>query len=74
MLAIGSWLFETDSMNPRWLLRMSRFARNPPSQQRVIMFFAILATCLLVFGIEKFIGWPSWMTLEHVPRGERLDR
>ena len=56
-------------MNPRWFLRMSQWARNPPSEKRVILFFGILAACLILFGIERFIGWPEWLQMEGTPRG-----
>lgn len=49
-------------MNPRWLWRMSRWARNPPSENRVKLFFAVLAICLALFAYEYFIGVPEWMT------------
>ena len=50
-------------MNPRWLFKMARWSRNPPSTGRVIMVFSIIALCLVLFGVEKFIGWPEWMTV-----------
>ncbi|RBW53441.1 hypothetical protein DS909_14510 [Phaeobacter gallaeciensis] len=47
-------------MNMRHLLRMSRWARNPPSEKKVIMVFAIIAFCLILFGIEYAGFWPDW--------------
>ena len=49
-------------MNPRWLLRMARWARNPPSEGRVKFVFAIIAICLALVAIEYFFGWPDWLT------------
>ncbi|MEM9968147.1 MAG: hypothetical protein AAF755_08620 [Pseudomonadota bacterium] len=49
-------------MNVSWLLRMSLWARNPPSAARVKFVFGIVAICLVLFGIEKLFGWPDWMT------------
>jgi len=59
-------------MNPFWLLRMSRWARNPPSAKRVVFVLAVVAFCLALFAIEKFIGWPDWLTPERLPRGRIL--
>lgn len=51
-----------NDMNVSWLLRMSLWARNPPSAARVKFVFGIVAICLVLFGIEKLFGWPDWMT------------
>jgi len=56
-------------MSMRWLLRASRWARNPPSGKRVILVLAAIALCLLLFGIERLIGWPEWLTLQGTPGG-----
>ncbi len=56
-------------MNLRWLLRMSRWARHPPSQKRVVLFLVVLGVCLLLFGFERLFGWPDWLTLQNMPRG-----
>ncbi|WP_322865898.1 hypothetical protein U5922_006640 [Aquicoccus sp. G2-2] len=57
---------------PRQFLRMSRWARHPPSATRVKLVAAILAVMLVVAGIEHFIGWPEFLTLD--PRPPRLMR
>ena len=55
-------------MDPRWLLRMSLWARNPPSLKRVILVFAIIAAALAI-GLVEWLGyWPDWATAERVPR------
>jgi len=51
-------------MNFRHLMRMNKWARNPPSETRVKLVFGILAACLVLVLIEKFIGWPDMLTLE----------
>ena len=56
-------------MNPRHLLRMARWARRPPSERRVKLVLGIIAVCLLVFGVERILGWPDWLTLNSVPKG-----
>jgi hypothetical protein len=53
----------------RQLLRMTRWARNPPSTRRVILFFAVLAACLALFAVERLIGWPDWLTPNMTPKG-----
>jgi len=39
-------------INPRHFLRMTRWARNPPSEKRVKPVIAIVLICALVFLIE----------------------
>ncbi|MGX9350292.1 hypothetical protein ACS3QZ_03735 [Shimia sp. W99] len=56
-------------MNIRHFLRMARWARNPPSERRVKLVFAIIAICLVVFAFERVFGWPDWMTLGNTPKG-----
>lgn len=34
------------------LLRMARWVRNPPSTQRVILVFSVVAICLVLAGLE----------------------
>lgn len=46
-------------MTVRWLLRMARWARNPPSMRRVVLVLGIVAVCLALFAVEYFIGWPE---------------
>jgi len=52
----------------RWFLRMSRWARNPPSKKRVQMVLAIAAVCLLIFGAERLGLWPDWATAQKMRR------
>jgi len=52
----------------RWFLRASRWARNPPSDKRVALVFGLIAACLVLAGIERFIGWPDALTVERTPR------
>ncbi len=59
-------------MNLRHLLRMSKFARNPPSDKRVKLVFGVILTCVILFGIERLIGWPDWLTLDKPPRAPKL--
>ena len=47
-----------------WLFRAKRWAQNPPSEGRVKLVFGVVALCLVLVGIEYFIGWPDWMTVD----------
>ncbi len=53
-------------MNPRWLLRMARWARNPPSPGRVKLVLAVVALCLLLLAIERLFGWPEALTVNRL--------
>lgn len=56
-------------MNPRWLLRMAKWSHRPPSEKRVKLVLGIIVLCLALFAVERYIGWPDWMTVE--PTGRR---
>lgn len=50
-------------------LRMARWARHPPSMRRVMLVGAVIVLCLILFGIERLVGWPDWLTPNRIPRG-----
>lgn len=50
-------------MNLRWLLRMSRWARNPPSERRVLLGLAAIAAVLAVAGLQWVGWWPDALTI-----------
>ena len=52
----------------RWLVRMARWVRNPPSEKRLLMIVVVLAICLAIYGIEWLGYWPDWATAERVRR------
>lgn len=54
-------------MNFHWLIRASRWARNPPSPRMVKLVFAIIALGLALVALEKLGLWPDWATLERRP-------
>ena len=43
-----------------WLTRAKRWAQNPPSEGRVKLVFGVVAICLVIVGVEYFVGWPDW--------------
>jgi len=53
-------------MGPVWLLRMARWARNPPSWGRVKLVVAVIVVCLALVAAERWIGWPDWATVDRV--------
>ncbi len=55
--------------NARWFFRMSRWGRNPPARRTVILYFLVIAICLMLFGLERLFGWPDWLTMDNTPRG-----
>ncbi len=56
-------------MNLHWFLRMSQWARNPPSKERVMLVLAVIGICLTLYAVERWIGWPEWLTPNSVPGG-----
>ncbi len=50
-------------MNPNWLIRMARWARNPPGWRKIMLYGGIILACLLLVAVERFIGWPDWLTV-----------
>ncbi|MEC7760527.1 MAG: hypothetical protein VX874_01285 [Pseudomonadota bacterium] len=55
--------------NMRHFFRMARWARNPPGARQVKLFVVVVVLCLVLVGIERFVGWPDWLTMENTPRG-----
>ena len=55
-------------MNLRHLLRMSKWARHPPSAKRVKLVIGIVVICLILFAIERWIGVPEWLQMERMRR------
>lgn len=55
-------------MSYRWFLRMKRLAQNPPSEGRVKLVLGIILLCILLYLVERFIGWPDFLTSEPVGR------
>lgn len=53
----------------RGLFRMAKWARNPPGEKRVRLVLGVIALCLVLFAIDRLVGWPDWLTLENTPTG-----
>lgn len=56
-----------------WLLRASRWARNPPKARIVKLVLVVIALSLLLVGLEHFGLWPQWAQIERT-RGMHLPR
>ena len=56
-------------MNLRHFLRMSRWARHPPSARRVVLVVSIVALCLAIAALDRLHLLPDWFSL---PEGTRL--
>jgi len=56
----------------RHLLRMTRLARHPPSAARVKLVLGVIVACLILFGIERMVGWPDWLRVNELPRGRMI--
>lgn len=50
-------------MIPRLFLRMSRWARHPPSEGRVILVLAVIAVCVALAVLNRTGWWPEALTL-----------
>lgn len=57
-------------MKLRQLLRMAKWARNPPSEKRVKLVFGVVLACLLLVGIEYLFGFPDWLVPQEMRPGK----
>jgi len=55
-----------------WLLRMKRWAQNPPSLKMVKLGLAVILICVILVAIERIFGWPDALTVERIGRYPRL--
>lgn len=51
-----------------WLLRMKRWAQNPPSMSTVRFVLAVIAAVVALAIYEHYFGWPEALTPERNPR------
>jgi len=52
----------------RWLLRLSRIARNPPSERMFWLGVAVVVLCLAIFLADRLEMWPDWARAEQLRR------
>ncbi|WP_295044241.1 hypothetical protein [uncultured Paracoccus sp.] len=48
-----------------WLLRASKWARNPPSARTVRLILLVLAVALAIAGLEWLNLWPDWARVDN---------
>ncbi len=51
-------------MSPWFFLRMAQWARRPPSARTVVLVLAVIAACLALYAVERWVGWPEALTGE----------
>jgi hypothetical protein len=49
-----------------WLIRMKRWAANPPSARMVALVFGVIAACLVLAGVELIWGFPEWLVPQRI--------
>jgi len=54
-------------MNLIWLLRLKRWVQHPPSKRQIWLILGVVGFCLAIYAVERWIGWPDFLTLE--PQG-----
>ncbi len=42
-------------------MRMARWVRRPPGRRRVVLWLAVGAIALAIWGAEQIFGTPEWM-------------
>jgi hypothetical protein len=52
----------------RLLIRLAQWLRHPPSRRRVWIMAGVLVASLLIFAVERGLGWPDWLTVDRGPR------
>jgi hypothetical protein len=48
----------------RMLMRAKRLVQHPPSRRQIVIFAVVMGASLLLIGIETFVGWPDWLTVD----------
>lgn len=51
-------------MDVRLLMRARRLAQDPPSARMVVLGLVVLAVCLTLVAVERFVGWPEALTVD----------
>ncbi len=51
-----------------WMMRMKRWAQNPPSWSRVKFVFYIILACAFLYAYEYFYGWPNFLSVDSIRR------
>jgi len=57
------------TMDPmiRWSIRLAQWFRHPPSRQMVMIGVVAISSALIIVGVERIWGWPTWLTMGDQP-------
>ena len=55
-------------MNLFWLLRMKRWAQNPPSPKMLKLIAFVVVASIALYAYEQAFGWPEWLTVNKARR------
>ena len=47
-----------------WMARAKRWVQKPASEGRVKLVLGVVVISLVIAGIEYFVGWPDWLTVD----------
>ena len=50
-------------MGPNWYIRMYKWARNPPSPEKVKLVLLVVLACFALWGVELLGLWPDWLAV-----------
>jgi hypothetical protein len=53
-------------MNLLWLMRMRRMASQRRPLWQLKMLLGVIVICIVLVGIEKFVGWPDWLVVQNI--------
>lgn len=67
-ISVNEWRNGEIMMNYRWLLRARRWVQNPPSESRIKLVFGVIAVCLILVAVERWVGWPDVLRVDKQPR------
>ena len=56
----------------RMLMRMRMWAQKPKSEKQVKFLLAIIAACLTLYAVERWIGWPEALTTNRTAPPSRV--
>ena len=45
-------------------LRMAKWAKNPPGAAQIKLWLVVIALCFALFAIERWVGWPDFLTVQ----------
>ena len=46
-------------------MRAKQLAKRPPAPWRIKLYLGVIAAGLLLAGIESYVAWPDWLTVDN---------